>query len=72
MMMVEINEETSRFEDKVVTFSLPLWKWKIIEHRAEALHQADMGACLSQIFDVGFMTEIKMLGAVKKNGPLSN
>jgi len=62
MMMVEVNQETSKLETVAVELAMPIWKWKIIVKRADALFQGDLGACLAQLLDVGFMTEIKLLG----------
>jgi len=66
-MMVEINEETSRYEAQQVELSLPKWKWKVLEKRAIALHGGDMAKCLSEIFDSGFYHEIKILQGFHKD-----
>jgi hypothetical protein len=72
MMMVEINEETCKAATVTVEITMPEWRWKILLKRADALFQGDLGECLSQILDVGFMTEIKMMGAFKQDGAHCN
>ncbi|MEJ2672342.1 MAG: hypothetical protein P8168_09125 [Deltaproteobacteria bacterium] len=72
MMMLEINEETSQTVCLNLEMVLPKWKVLILEKRAQALHQGDMGKCLAQIFDVGFHTEIKFLGGIKKDSAINN
>jgi hypothetical protein len=72
MMMIKINEETRKPATVTVEITMPLWRWKILLRRADALFEGDLGQCLSQIINVGFMTEIKMLGALKKDGALCN
>jgi len=62
MMLVQINEETCKPATVKVEITMPGWRWKILLKRADALFQGDLGACLSQILDVGFMTEIRLLG----------
>ncbi|MBI4966225.1 MAG: hypothetical protein HY913_23300 [Desulfomonile tiedjei] len=62
MMLVNVNEETLKPATVNAEISLPLWQWKIIIRRAEALFRGDLGACLAQLLEVGFMNEIKLLG----------
>jgi hypothetical protein len=61
MMMVKIDEETCKPATVRAEISLPVWQWKIIIRRADALFQGDLGACLGQLLEVGFMNEIKVL-----------
>jgi hypothetical protein len=61
MMTVEVNEETSKFETVILELGLPIWRWRIIQKRAEALFDGDLGRCLSQLLDAGFKSEIKLL-----------
>lgn len=62
MMLVNVNEETLKPATVKAEISLPVWQWKIIIRRADALFQGDLGACLAQLLEVGFMNEIKLLG----------
>lgn len=62
MMLIQVNEETCQPATVKAEISLPLWQWKIIIRRAEALFQGDLGACLAQLLEVGFMNEIRLLG----------
>jgi len=72
MMMIEINEETCKPATVTVEITMPEWRWKILLKRADALFEGDLGECLSQILDVGFMTEIKMMGAFQQDGAHCN
>ena len=64
MMMVKIDEETLKPATVKAEICLPVWQWKIIIRRAEALFNGDLVACLGQLLEVGFMTEIKLLGGI--------
>lgn len=61
MMTVEVNEETSRCVGILVELALPVWRWQIILRRADELFAGDLGQCLCQLLDAGFMSEIKLL-----------
>jgi len=64
MMAVSINKETCKDVGVLVELELPIWRWQVIMHRADAMFGGNLGVCLSQLLNVGFMNEIKLLDVV--------